>query len=76
MVKEESSERRQWVNDEPGFYAPVHQPSGKDPERPFPGEAKDTEEEIYDLEDGYWLNGPIEILGKEVPEDLGPEEAF
>ena len=76
MVEKKSSQRRQWVNDEPDFYASVHHCSSEKAERPFPGQAEETEEEIYDLEDGYWLDSTIEVFGEKVPEDLGPEEAF
>ena len=48
---------------------------GDDAEGPFPGENEDAEEKVDDLEDGDGLDGAVEVLGREVPEDLGPEEA-
>lgn len=42
---------------------------------PFPGETNDTENYIEDLQDRNGLDGAIEVLGEEIPEDLGPEEA-
>lgn len=28
------------------------------------------------MEDWDWLDGAVEVLGCEIPEDLGPEESF
>lgn len=47
-----------------------------DPERPFPGEYEDAKQEIEDLEYGDRLDRAVEVLGGEVPEDFGPEEAL
>lgn len=45
-------------------------------ERPFVCQTGDAEDEIYGLENGNWLDGAVQVGGEEVPEDLGPEEAF
>lgn len=46
-------------------------------QRPFPSEGDDAEEEIDDLQNGDAAgDGAVEVLGEEVPEDLGPEETF
>ena len=45
-------------------------------ERPLPGEGEEAEEQVDDLQDREGLHGGVEVLGQEVPEDLGPEEAF
>jgi len=50
--------------------------AGDESQWPFPGEDNDTKEEVDDLEDGDRLYGSIEVLGEEIPEDLGPEETF
>lgn len=54
----------------------MHHLSSEEGERPFPGEAEDTEQQIDDLEHGSGLDSAIEVLGEEVPEDLGPKEAL
>ena len=54
----------------------MHGRSGKVGKWPFPGKTEDTEEKIDDLKDGRRLDGTVEVLCQEVPEDLGPEEAF
>lgn len=45
-------------------------------ERPLIGKAEDAEEEIDNLESRNGLNSAVEVLGKEIPENLGPEKAF
>lgn len=44
--------------------------------RPLPSECEEAEEQVDGLEDGYRLDGAVEVLGEEVPEDLRPEEAL
>lgn len=50
--------------------------SGNKAERPFVGNAEEAKEEVEDLEGGNRLDSAVEILGEEVPENLGPEEAM
>jgi len=50
--------------------------AGDELQWPFVGQAHEAEDEVYDLKSGERLDGAIEVLGEEVPEDLGPEEAF
>lgn len=50
--------------------------AGDELQWPFVGQAHETENEVDDLKSGEGLDGAIEVLGEEVPEDLGPEEAF
>lgn len=45
-------------------------------QRPLPEEYQDAEDEVDDLQEGYRLHSAIEVFGEEVPEYLGPEEAF
>ena len=45
-------------------------------EGPLEGEHAQAEDEVDDLQDGYGLDGPVEGLCEEVPEDLGPDEAL
>ena len=52
---------------EPGFEEPG--------QGPLPAEDEEGEEQVEDLQDGHGLDGAVEVLGQEVPEDLGPEEA-
>ena len=41
----------------------MHRSSRQERQRPFPGEAQDAEEEIYDLEDGDGFDGAVEVGG-------------
>jgi hypothetical protein len=50
--------------------------AGDEFERPFVGEPNEAEQEVDDLENGEGLYSAIEVLGEEIPEDFGPEEAF
>ena len=43
---------------------------------PFPRQTQHAHEEVDDLQGGNRLDGAVEVLGQEVPEDLGPEEGF
>lgn len=45
-------------------------------ERPFPRYPNKTHYKVQYLEDGNWGDGRIEVSGDEVPEYLGPDEAF
>ena len=54
----------------------MHRGTGEKAERPFPGDTEDAEEEVYDLQDWYRFDDGIEVRCEEVPENLGPEEAF
>lgn len=45
-------------------------------ERPLPEKYNDAQNEVNDLEIWDRFHGAIEIFGEEVPEYLGPEEAF
>ena len=44
-------------------------------QRPFPREAYYPKDDIKDLQDRDRFDSAIKVLGQEVPEDLGPEEA-
>lgn len=45
-------------------------------ERPFPSKTQDAEDDVDDLQRRDGLDCSVEILGEEVPEDLGPEETL
>ncbi|KAK0292352.1 hypothetical protein LTS00_007829, partial [Friedmanniomyces endolithicus] len=50
--------------------------AGEERERPFVGKGEEGEEEVEDLEDGDGFDEGVEVLGEEVEEEFGPEEAF
>lgn len=50
--------------------------AGDEKEGPFPSKTDDAEEEVEDLQYRCGLDGAVEVLGQEVPEDFGPEETF
>ena len=54
----------------------MRQAPSEELQRPLPGEAEQTHDKVEDLEDGDGLDGAVEIMGHEVPENLGPDEAF
>jgi hypothetical protein len=45
-------------------------------ERPLPCQCRYTQDQIDDLEDRDRFDGAVEVVGDEVPEDFGPDEAF
>jgi hypothetical protein len=48
--------------------------AGEQGQWPFPGDTDYAEDDVENLQDGNGLDGAIEVLGEEIPEDLGPEE--
>lgn len=50
--------------------------SGEEGEGPLQGDHSHAEDQVDGLEDGGGLDGGVERLGEEVPEDLGPEVAL
>lgn len=53
----------------------MHTRSGDEGKRPLIATADNAEDHVDDLERGNRFDGTVEVLGEEVPEDLGPEEA-
>lgn len=50
--------------------------SGDPSKRPFVCEAQECDDDVYDLQNRGGFDGRVEVLGKEVEEEFGPEEAF
>lgn len=50
--------------------------AGNEAERPLIGEAYKAQDEVDYLECRHGLDSAVQVLGEEVPEDLGPEEAL
>ena len=76
LVEQRGRERAERVQHQPGLDAAVQRGPREWLERPLPSEGEEAEEQIDDLQDGEGLDGAVEVLGQEIPEDLGPEEAF
>jgi hypothetical protein len=76
LVDEQSAQSAQRVHDQAGLDAAVQPCARKKWERPLPCEADDAEDEVYNLKNREGLDGRIEVLGQEVPEDLRPEEGL
>ena len=76
LIQQQCRERGEGINDQPCLDATVDSRAGDEAQRPLPGQADEGEDHVDDLEDGHRLDGRVEILGEEVPEYLGPEEAF
>jgi hypothetical protein len=76
LVDEECDEGAERVDDEAGLDGAVEAGACEEAEGPFPGEADDAHDEVDDLQRGDLCDGAVEVLGEEVPEDLGPEEGL
>ncbi|KAH6610863.1 hypothetical protein Trco_000883 [Trichoderma cornu-damae] len=76
LVHEQAGEGREGEHGEAELDGPVDAGAGNEGEGPFQGEHGHAQEQVDDLEDGGGLDGGVERLGEEVPEDLGPEEAL
>lgn len=50
--------------------------AGDKPEGPFQRHHEETKQQVDELQDRYRFDGTVEGLGEEIPEDLGPKEAF
>lgn len=50
--------------------------AGDEVEGPLPRKKEKAADEVDGLEDWYRLDGTVEGLGEEVPQDLGPEVPF
>jgi len=75
LIEQHSNQSGERVEDQAGLDGTVQGGAGDEAQRPFVGHAEDSEEQVHDLEGGNGLYGAVEVLGGEVPEDLGPEEA-
>ena len=76
LVQQQCGKCRERVQHQSCFDAAVYRRAGDEPERPLPGQTDESEYHVHNLEDGNGLHGGVEVLGEEVPEDFGPEEAF
>jgi hypothetical protein len=76
LVEQESRERAERVDDQAGLNGAVETSSCEKREGPFPSEGDDTEDHVDDLEKWDRFYGGIQVLGGEIPEDLGPDEGF
>lgn len=75
LIDEQRNESAERVHDQAGFDGSMQSGAGEETEWPLPGKAEESHQHVDDLECGYGLDGAIEVLCEEVPEDLGPEEA-
>jgi hypothetical protein len=76
LIHESSHESHEGQESEADLEGPVDGGASDEAQRPLEGEHGEAKDEIKDLQDGYRLDGPVESLGEEIPEYLGPEEAF
>jgi len=76
LVDQESAQCAEWIHDQAGLDGSVQTSAGEKRQRPLPGKTDDTKQEVEDLQDGHGLDGGIEVLCEEVPEDLWPEKGF
>lgn len=75
LVDEKRTQRTQRVDNQAGFNRAMQSRTGEQGQRPFPCETNNSEDHVDNLQYGYGLDGAIEVLSEEIPEDLGPEEA-
>lgn len=76
LVDEQCAQCAERVDNQTGLNGAVQTGTGEQWQWPFPGERDDAEEQVDDLQNWEGFHGRIEVLGEEVPEDLGPEEGF
>lgn len=76
LVHESRGQCRERQDGEAELEGAVNGGAGDEAERPLESEHEDAEDEVYSLEVGNWFHGAVQGFRKEVPEDLGPEEAF
>lgn len=76
LIQHDGGQRQQRHQNQPGLDAAVESGAADELERPLVRETGEAEDEIYDLQNGDGFDGAVEVGGEEVPEDLGPEEAF
>ena len=76
LIQQQGRQTGERIHHESRLHTSMHCRPGKVGEGPFPCETEDTEEKIYDLEDGGRLDGTIEVLCQEIPKDFWPEEAL
>lgn len=74
LVEECRGEGCQREEGEAGLQAAVDARAGQEAKGPLPCEENDAKEQVDGLEHRNGLDGPIERLGEEIPEYLGPEE--
>lgn len=75
LVNEKCTQRTERIHDEACFNGAMQTAAGEQRQWPFPGDTDYAEDNVENLQDGNGLDGAIEVLGEEIPEDLGPEEA-
>jgi hypothetical protein len=76
LVDEESTQCAQWVHDQACLDGAVQSSAGDEGEWVFHGDATESKDQVHDLQDGEGLDGAVEVLCEEVPEDLWPEEGL
>lgn len=76
LVYQEGDECADGIDNKTGFDRSMETATSKQANGPFPRQTQHAHEEVDDLQSGNRLDGAVEVLGQEVPEDLGPEEGF
>jgi hypothetical protein len=76
LVDEEGTQCAQWVHDQACLDGAVQSSAGDEREWVFHGDATESKDQVHDLQDGEGLDGTVEVLCEEVPEDLWPEEGL
>jgi hypothetical protein len=70
LVDEQRAQGAQRVDDQAGFDGAVEAGACEEGKWPFPHESDESENHVEGLDSA------IEVFGKEIPEDFGPEEGF
>jgi hypothetical protein len=78
LVLQQCRQCKQWVDDHPCLQTSMQprQHSCDWYQWPLQAKAHERKDEVEYLQYGEWFDCYIEIFGEDVPEDLGPEEAF
>jgi hypothetical protein len=76
LIYQERDESAQRVDDETCFNRPVQAGAREETQGPLPAQPDNAQDDVEDLESGDLGHSAVEVLGEEVPEDLGPEDGF
>jgi hypothetical protein len=75
LVQQRRGQDGHWKDHQSSFNTTVDSGSSNKTKRPFPSKHDDTKDDVDYLKRGDGFDGSIEVLGEEIPEDLGPEDA-
>ena len=76
LIQQDGHQGAERVKGQPRLDAAMDGRAGDELHGPLPGQADDAQEQVDHLQGGDGLDGAVEVFGRKVPEDLGPEETL